>query len=338
MTEKHYGGESGFGHKNKPIKSSNSNQDILKSKNKKTEEEYENELEKEAIRDIKKAGEIVSQVKKFIKSKIKPGMPLLEIAELIESKIIELGGEPAFPTNLSINEIAAHSTPSFNDQEIARGLLKVDFGVHVDGFAADNAFSLDLENSEENKLLIKTAESALSSALEIAKLNHKISEIGRAVETEAKKANLQPIINLSGHSISQYNLHSGITIPNFDNSSNQELPEGVFAIEPFITNGVGKVRDGKPSGIYQVSQLSPIRDPTARRVFQFIEEKYSSLPFCSRWIYKEFGSRGLLALRQLETQGILFQYAQLVEVSGKKVAQAEETLLITDKEKVITTI
>jgi methionyl aminopeptidase len=110
------------------------------------------------IQKIIKAGKIAQEVKKYIKPLIKKATPLLEIAEKIEEKIIELGGKPAFPTNLSINEIAAHYTPSYDDETLAHGLLKVDFGVHIDGWISDTAFSVDLENSKENQKLIEASE------------------------------------------------------------------------------------------------------------------------------------------------------------------------------------
>ena len=100
---------------------------------------------------IIKAGKIASQVRENARQFIKKGMPLLEIAEKIENEIVKLGGKPAFPTNLSINEIAAHYTPSYDDKTIATGLLKIDLGVHINGYIADTAFSMDLENSEKNK-------------------------------------------------------------------------------------------------------------------------------------------------------------------------------------------
>jgi len=118
---------------------------------------------------ILQAGQIAKQVKEYAKTIIKKDKPLLEIAEQIENKIIELGGKPAFPTNLSINEIAAHYTPSHNDETKAHGLLKIDLGVHVDGFIADTAFSIDLENSDENKRLIKASENALNNAIKLIK-------------------------------------------------------------------------------------------------------------------------------------------------------------------------
>src|SRR3989344_9008943 len=124
--------------------------------------------------DIKKiilAGKIASEIKTWIKPQIKKGTSLLEIAEKIEAKIIEMKGKPAFPTNLSINEIAAHYTPSYDDKTTAHGLLKVDFGVHIDGWCVDNAFSIDLENSEENKKLIQSSEKALEKAIKTIKAN-----------------------------------------------------------------------------------------------------------------------------------------------------------------------
>src|SRR3989344_3186310 len=111
------------------------------------------------------AGKIASEAREFIRKKIKKGMKLIEIANILEDKISELGGKPAFPTCLSIDSLAAHATPSHNDSRTARGILKVDMGVHIDGWIADTAFSIDLENSEENKKIILASEKALDAAI-----------------------------------------------------------------------------------------------------------------------------------------------------------------------------
>jgi methionyl aminopeptidase len=296
------------------------------------------EYTKEDLENLKLAGEICKKIKSQLNKIVLPGKKLLDIAEEIESKIIELGAKPAFPTNLSINEVAAHSTPSWNSEEIASGLLKVDFGVHISGIVADNAVSFDLDDSKKNKSLIESSQLALDEAIKTAKPNTKLSEIGSKVDSTAESKKTLPIRNLSGHSISPWELHSGTTIPNFDNSSSQLLSPGVYAIEPFVTlsSGSGLVKDGKPSGIYHLKHTSNVRDAFARKVLEFIEEEYQTLPFCSRWIYKKFGSRGLLALRQIENSGCLHHYNQLIESSKSPVAQSEHTILITDKVEIIT--
>jgi len=335
MTEKNYGGTTSHGMKDKP---SSSSKNIEKPSNKtKTTDNHKPATQDsfEGYSNFLKANEIALEIKEYVKTIVKPGMPLLELAEKIEQKTLELGGKPAFPVNLSINEIAAHYTPSWDDKTLASGLLKVDFGVSIEGCVSDNAISFDLENKEENKKLIEAAELALKKATETITLGVTISKIGKEIEKSIKSLGFQPIQNLSGHSIEPYNLHSGITVPNYENSSNKEIIPGVYAIEPFSTSGLGSVRDGRLSGIYKLEKPGNVRDSFAREVLDFIMEEYKTLPFCSRWIYKKFSSRGLLALRQIEQAGILHHYAQLVESGKGKVAQAEHTVIITEKNKII---
>ena len=286
---------------------------------------------------IIRAGKIASEVKKYARSIIKKGVPLLEIAEKIESKITELGGKPAFPTNLSINNIAAHYTPGHDDKTPADGLLKVDFGVHVDGWTADNAFSLDLEGNEENKKLIEASEKALENALKIMKKDVSTDEIGKTIQETIESYDFSPVINLSGHSMEHYNLHSGITIPNINDKKNILLEEGFYAVEPFATTGSGRIHDGKPSGIYYLKEIKNTRSPVAREVLAFIEKEYDTLPFCSRWIVKKLGTKALFGLRELEARGNLHHFSQLVEVRGSKVSQAEQTVLISKEKGVIVT-
>ncbi len=288
---------------------------------------------------ILKAGEIAKQVREFAKTIIKPNVPLLEIAEKIEDKIKELGGKSAFPTNLSIDNIAAHYTPSYNDETKAHGLLKIDFGVHVDGWVADTAFSIDLENNEENKKLIQAAEEALKAALNRVGTtpNLTLSKIGQTIQETIESHGFSPVINLSGHSMEQYDLHAGITIPNINDEKNITLTSGLYAIEPFSTNGSGKVHDGSLSGIYMLVNEKNPRSSIAREVLEFIAEEYQTLPFCSRWIVKKLGTKALFGLRELEKNGIIHHFAQLVETPNSKVAQAEHTILVDEKEIKVTT-
>ena len=337
MTEKSYGGNTGINSGKAVIKpkldvsSFNKDKKIIKK-----EKTQSGNKDKEKALEV---GKIASQVKAYAKTIIKKNIPLLEIAEKIENKIIELGGKPAFPVNLSINDIAAHYTPSYNDFNLANGLLKIDLGVHIDGIIADTAFSIDLENNQENKKLIEAAEKALEAGIKKAKLNILVSEIGKEIQKTIESFNFTPIINLSGHGIDSYDLHSGINIPNIGDNQKNELSEGLFAIEPFATlsSGTGKVYDGRPSEIY--SLLNPgkgVRNQTAREILEFIAEEYQTLPFCSRWLVKKFGTRALIGLRELEQANVLHRFPELIESSHSKVSQAEHTILV-EKNKIIVT-
>ena len=286
---------------------------------------------------IIQAGKILSEVREYTQKFIKKDMPLLEIAEKIEEKIFKLGGKPSFPTGLCINDIAAHYTPSHDDKTLAKGLLKIDIGAHIDGWIADTAFSIDLENNKENKELIESSEKALENVMEKIKKNIQIREIGEIVQKTIESSGFSPIINLSGHQVEKYDLHAGISIPNFDNGNENLLPKGLYAIEPFSTSGNGKVYDGKPSGIYQLISEKNIRNPIARQVLELIKKEYQTLPFCSRWIVKKFGTKALIGLKQLEENKNLHHYAVLVETSHKNVAQTEHTILIDDNKIIVTT-
>lgn len=290
---------------------------------------------------ILRAGRIASEVRKYARAIIKKDVPLLEIAEKIEAKIKSCGGKPAFPVNLSIDNISAHYTPSHDDKTLARGLLKVDFGVHIDGWIADNAFSIDLENSEENKKLIQASKDALDNTLKLITekrvMDISTDEIGDIISKTIESHGFSPIINLSGHNMDNYKLHSGITIPNVDDGKKIKFKEGVYAFEPFATTGSGRVHDGKPSGIYELREIKNVRNPISREVLEFIKKEYNTLPFCSRWIVKKLGTRALFGLKQLEDNGNLHQFAQLVEVAGSKVSQAEQTILILEDRVIVTT-
>ena len=338
MTEKQYGGSTGrgTGEKSTKVKQIQNIPEKIPKK-KKTPEKMKKTSEETPRDKILKAGKIAKEVREWIKPQIKKGTLLLEIAEKIENKIRELGGEPAFPCNLSINEVAAHYTPSYNDETKAHGLIKVDFGAHVDGWCSDQSMSIDLEDSEENKKLIQASEEALENGIKKINENVKTSEIGKVIQETIESKGFSSIINLSGHEIDQYDLHAGLTIPNYDNNNNEIISKGLYAIEPFVTKGNGKVRDGKPSGIYYLIDPKNVRSPIAREVLEYIMDEYGNLPFCSRWLVNKFGVKALFGLKQLEQNKNLYHFAQLIESGNGIVAQSEHTILIDDEGKIVTT-
>lgn len=292
------------------------------------------------LEKTEKAASIAQKIALYAKEITKPGVKAFDIAETLEAKIKELGALPAFPINISINEIAAHFTPDVDDSLTIgeKDLVKIDVGAHIDGFVGDTAISIDLSN--ENGKLIEAAEKALDAAICTARAGVKTNEIGAEIEAAIKGYGFKPIENLTGHAIKQYDLHAGCEIPNVSRQSGDELKEGdIIAIEPFATNGEGRVSEGSLVGIFSLIEKIPVRMRESRRLLNYVENNFQTLPFAERWLRKEFNSKLLLhaALKELILIGSLQQYPILKEVGNGLISQAEATVLVEkDSVRVLT--
>lgn len=334
MTEKDYSGvtTSKIGKNAKTNSNVKEQINTIKKEKKITQDKKEQEISQESIESYIKVGKASRQIKEYIKQITKKDTPLLELAEKIENKIYELGFEPAFPVNISIDEIAAHYTPDAQDNSKAQGLIKIDFGLHYEGYISDNAITIDLTPEKKYKTLIESTEKALQNALEYVKKNKensKINEIGQIIQDSIEKYGFAPIRNLSGHSLEQYEIHSGITIPNYNNGNQKELGYGAFAIEPFATTGKGLVIDSQGSNIFYIANQGQVRSQGAREVLKWILDIKKTLPFSSREIEKKFGIKGKLAIRELLNNNIIKEFEKLVEESRSIVSQAECSFIIT---------
>lgn len=294
-------------------------------------------MDTKTLQTYKKTGTIAQEVRAYAKHFVKRGMDLVMIADAIHKKIEELGAVPAFPVNLSIDDVAAHYHPHMGDTTKAEGLLKVDIGVHIDGIIADTAVSIDLTPDKRHTLLIEATEHALEQAMKLLPHNPTLHEIGEEIQKTIVAAGFSPVINLSGHSIEKYEIHAGITIPNYGNNNMQRLAPGVYAIEPFATYGEGKIFEGGNSTIYSVVKMKNTRSLTARKILEYVWKKYQRLPFSSREITTKFGALSALGLRELESQSIIQTHAPLIEQSHQAVAQAEHTFVKTEKGEIIVT-
>jgi len=277
--------------------------------------------------DWEKAKEIATSALSYGADLIKERVLILDVCEKIESKVLELGGKPAFPVNISLNRVAAHYTALPDDKSVvSKGdLVKIDVGVHVNGAIGDVATTIDLGN---NKKLVEASQKALENVKALIKPGTELREIGRVIKETISSYGFSPIKNLSGHELGLYKVHAGVTIPNYDNGDVIQLEEGQhIAIEPFATDGEGKVIEGGESGIYRLDQIKPVRDFTARKMIKFIQEEYKTLPFAKRWVVKKFPN-GNYILRLLEKENVIKQYTQLVEVGKGLVSQAETSFTV----------
>ncbi len=294
-------------------------------------------MEETILKKYIQAGKIAKEVLEYGKSLVKEGASVLEIAEAIEKKIFALGGKPAFPVNIGINETAAHFSPTISDKTTIKpdDYVKLDLGVHIDGFIADTAITASPAGKDR---LMECSEKMLEVALPLFVPGAKISEIGETIEGIAKEFGFNPVRNLTGHGLKQYDLHAGTNVFNVKNSSGKKLEEGeAYAVEPFCTAGAGLVKDSGPSLIFMWLADKPLRQMEARKILELAKTEYARLPFAKRWLEKKFPQLKLnLALNELTRTGALHAFLQLKEVSGKPVAQSEHTVIVAEKPVVTT--
>ena len=279
-----------------------------------------------------KAGKIASQVREYARTQDHTGRSLSEICNDIEQEIFKKGGEPAFPVNVSLNDIAAHYTAVPNDPIIVKNtdVLKIDVGVHIDGYIADTAVTVSYDTKYQN--LIDIAERALDEAIGISRSNTRVSEIGRIIEKTITKYGCKPIQNLSGHSLERYTIHAGKSIPNIwtiGHSFNLSV-NNVYAIEPFVTtsDGQGVVYEGKIKNIFGIGSRKRTKEQKTDDFLEYLWNKFKTLPFALRWIVNEYEEKEALYLLEiLVKKKNVHAYPILVEGANRIVVQAEHTII-----------
>ena len=286
----------------------------------------------EELEKWKKAGKLARNALHFGKELIEEGKPMLDVTEEIEKYVFDNGGELAFPTNLAVNNVGAHWTPSSKTVKKFQkaDLVKLDVGVHIDGYIGDNALTVEI-GTENYRKLIDTSREALNAAIEVAGPGINVGMIGYAVQTTIENRGYKPIANLTGHGIKRYNLHSGISVPNVKENGGAVLKPGdIIAIEPFVTDGAGRVGGKRNSNIYHVRQVRNIRDEKAAKMIDEIQNRYKGLPFAERWLHRIQKNDATNSLTKLMRSGIVSYYPILDELGKGMVAQSEHTVLITN--------
>jgi len=278
-----------------------------------------------------RAGQIASSALKLAIDIVDEGVPLIEIAERIERFIVSRGGKPAFPVNIAINEVAAHYSPSIEDSSvIPRGaLVKVDLGVHVDGYIADTAITIPLSSKFNN--IVKASLEALEEALAIIKAGVSMNEVGAAITRKISSYGLRPIRNLTGHKVERFELHAGKSVPNvpgFEYFAARMLEGEVFAIEPFATDGAGFVVEKGWSNIYRVVSAKKIpREGELNEVLETLWGEFRGLPFSERWVVNRIVSKK--QLEELVKLRRVYHYPMLVEQGLGFVSQFEDTVIVS---------
>ena len=294
------------------------------------------------IEDYIKAGKIVAEVRENVRKKNWVGITLEEICEEVEGEILKRGAKRAFPVNTSVNEVAAHYTAEPNDEKVVSDtdLVKIDLGAQVNGYIADTAVTVCYDPQYDS--LVQAAEDALKNAVSMIKIGVKSSDVGRTIEKTVKQLGFKPIMNLSGHSLAQYTIHAGKSIPNIWSIGSFSFKgDEAYACEPFVTTdeGSGIVQEGKIKNIFALGSRKRTKNEEADRLQEYIWANFNMLPFALRWLLKDWEEKQARELLEiLLKKKVVHAYPILIERNGQRVAQAEHTFIPTENGATITTI
>lgn len=316
------------------------------------EKRYLDRQQNNRWQDFRKGAEIHRRVRAKAQQNIKPGMTMLEIADLIENSVRQYVGNDhpknqgiGFPPGLSLNHVAAHYTPNLGDKVVLKyeDVMKVDIGVHVNGRIVDSAFTLTFD--EKYDPLLEAVKAATNTGVKEAGIDVRLNDIGAAVEEvmesyemelKGKTYPIKCIRNLNGHNIGEYTIHSGKTVPIVANGDMTKMEEGeTFAIETFGTTGKGYVIGQGECSHYALNQGVDVKAPSerARQLQNTIRETFGTLPWCRRYLERAGEDKYLLALNQLVRAGIVEDYPPLVDTLGSYTAQFEHTILLHPHKK-----
>jgi methionyl aminopeptidase len=138
------------------------------------------------LNDYRKAAEVHRQVRQYVQTIAKPGVTMSKLADEIEEGVRALTGHQGletgdalkagmgFPTGLCLNNVAAHWTSNPGGKDVVLqydDVLKVDFGVHVNGRIVDSAFTVAANPVYDN--LLAAVKEATNTGLKVNRFNRK---------------------------------------------------------------------------------------------------------------------------------------------------------------------
>ncbi|MEM0467489.1 MAG: type II methionyl aminopeptidase [Candidatus Thermoplasmatota archaeon] len=293
-------------------------------------------MDDQTYQKYRKAGKIAAAARDLGVEIIREKVSFLEVVQRVEQFIQQQGAGLAFPVNISVNTLAAHFTPLSTDSLcFKRGdVVKLDVGAHVDGYIADTAVTVEVGTTNYREL-IRASEQALNQAIQHIHPGSDLGAVGKVIEQTITSYGFKPIENLTGHSMKEYELHAGMSVPNINAGMTRCAPKvgDVLAIEPFATTGAGRVVSGQGSNIYLCTPSLKsrfIRDDKIKQSFQKLKATFSTLPFAHRWCLNLFHDSTDSVLKKLSYYGLIRQYPQLVEAKKGIVSQKEHTVIVTE--------
>ena len=283
------------------------------------------------LEKLRLSGHISATARETCKKMIEPGVRLEEVALEAERIIRDMGGEPAFPAQLSRNHIAAHYCSPPGDPTVAEpdDIIKLDLGTQVDGYVTDNAVTVDLRSGPDSAM-VAASRMALDNAIAAMGPGASIVEVGRQIEQTVKAFGFNPVYNLTGHGVARFVIHCAPSIPNYpDPGAGRLKANQTVACEPFVCDGKGYIESAGRAEVFGMKRKLKPKDKIPSDIEGAVLAA-QGLPFARRTLLRHLPDQKRVedAIKMLKRAKVLIEYPPLVERSGVRVAQTEHTIYI----------
>ena len=208
------------------------------------------------IEIMRQAGRLLSKVISQVASIVRPGISTLDLDDLAERSIIDLGAKPGFknygegknryPATLctSVNEEVVHGIPS-RDKILKEGdIIGLDCGLIYKGYFSDMAITVPVGRiSPKAEELIRITKKSLNVAIQMIKAGVRLGNVSSAIQACAEKNNFSVVRDLTGHGIGK-ELHEPPVILNYGHPNTGIILEKgmTLCFEPMVNVGDWQVK------------------------------------------------------------------------------------------------
>lgn len=321
-------------------------------------DEEEQTIENDAVlTKYKTAGEISNLVLKAVINEIITGASVIEICTFGDKMILDetakhykkdknLKKGIAFPTCISINEVACHFSPLHGDPItlIKDGdLVKIELGVHIDGYAAVVGHTVSVGATPGSPATGRQADIVLAAhycaeaALRLIKAGNKNKQVTEAIMKIASAYECTPIEGMLSYQLKRYQTEADTDKQIVLNPTEAQKKETkdiefavheVYAMDVFITSGSGKTKeyDTTTTVHRRTDEIYQLKMKASRAFYSDVCNRFTLMPFTLRAFPDE--TKAKMGLKECVTHELLQEYPVQQDADGQSVAQFKFTILV----------
>jgi len=321
-------------------------------------DEEELTIENDAVlTKYKTAGEISNLVMKAVINEVIPGASVIDICSFGDKMILDetakhykkdkqLKKGIAFPTCICVNEVVCHFSPLRSDPVVTikeGDLVKIELGVHIDGYAGVVAHSIVVGSTAENPATGGLADAVLAAhncaeaALRLIKAGNTNQQITETIQKITDAYNCSPLEGMLSYEIKRYQTEGATDkqiVLNPNEAQKKEIKSmefavhEVYAMDVFVTTGSGKMKESNVSTTVhkRSDETYLLKMKASRAFFSDVCNRFTLMPFTLRAFEDE--KKAKMGLKECVTHELLHPYPVQHDSDGKPVAQFKYTVLV----------